>query len=196
MQREARVHEFVTHHIPDRMKADILAEDVLQEIWSAAFRSCTELREEVPNAFERWVFTIARHKVTDAIRRVRAKRRGGSLGIAYRDESSFQTLADRVTGRQRSPSSEESARESVRAVRTALHMLPAEYRQVITLAHIEGRPQAEVAEIMNRTPAAINSLLFRALRKLRANMGTAARYFSDHHDGASSSTSVRAQQGD
>lgn len=190
MQREERVHKYVTDHIPDRLKLSIPADDVLQEIWTVCFRTCVDLREDVSEAFDRWVFTIARNKMTDAIRSARAQRRGGTGAAPYRDKTSFLTLAGRLTSRQRTPSSEESARESVRAVRRALSALPAKYKQVITLIHIEGRPQAEAAVIMKCTPTTTNSLLFRALRKLRREMGAAARYFSDHHDKTSSSLTL------
>ena len=182
MQREQEIYDFVVRHIPDGLKTHIVADDILQEIWKSAFRTCKHLREDTPNALQRWIFTIARRKVTDALRYALAKCRCDSYVAHPRDRSSFLTLLEHISGPQRTPSSEEAARESVHAVRAALNALPADYRQAIMLHHIEGRSHEEVAQVMKRTPSAVNSLMRRALRKLREQLGAPSRFFSDQFD--------------
>jgi RNA polymerase sigma-70 factor, ECF subfamily len=49
----------------------------------------------------------------------------------------------------------------------ALAGLPADYRDVIVLRHIEGLPFEEVAQRMDRTAGAVRMLWLRALKKLR-----------------------------
>ena len=59
-------------------------------------------------------------------------------------------------------------RDADRAVvRDALARLPEPQREAVTLKHLEGRPLLEVANVMNRSPASVASLLRRGLAALR-----------------------------
>jgi RNA polymerase sigma-70 factor (ECF subfamily) len=49
----------------------------------------------------------------------------------------------------------------------ALARLPEDQRQAVELHHLKGRPVAEVAEQLGRSPSAVGSLLYRGLKKLR-----------------------------
>jgi RNA polymerase sigma factor (sigma-70 family) len=63
--------------------------------------------------------------------------------------------------------------------------LPPEHREVITLRYLEGLGHDEIARVMQRSRAAVNSLLFRALRELQQKMGPATRFFSDARSSSS-----------
>ena len=58
-------------------------------------------------------------------------------------------------------------REHEMLLADALAELPADYRDVIVLRHIEGLPFEEVAQRMERTAGAVRMLWLRALKKLR-----------------------------
>jgi RNA polymerase sigma-70 factor (ECF subfamily) len=49
----------------------------------------------------------------------------------------------------------------------ALAELPADYRDVIVIRHIEGLPFEEVAQRMGRSAGAVRMLWLRALKRLR-----------------------------
>jgi len=182
MESEERVYNYVYGQIWDNLRPVIAVEDVLQEIWTAAFQRAADLREDMPNAFDRWIITIAKRKVIDALRHATAKRRGDPNVPLSPLETSFLTLADHIAGKQPTPSRVISAHESIAALRIALTELSDDHRQVITLHHLEGRSHEEIGKIMNRTTDAINGLMYRALKELRNEMGRASRYFSDAPD--------------
>jgi RNA polymerase sigma-70 factor (ECF subfamily) len=66
-----------------------------------------------------------------------------------------------------SPSRCAVRREHELLLADALAELPADYREVIILRHIEGLPFEEVARRMERTAGAVRMLWLRALKKLR-----------------------------
>ena len=51
-----------------------------------------------------------------------------------------------------------------------LASLPADYRDVIMLRHVEGMPFAKIAHEMGRSPGAVRMLWFRAIKQLRARL--------------------------
>ena len=53
----------------------------------------------------------------------------------------------------------------------AIKNLSSEYRDVIMLSRIEGLTFEEIAGRMNRSPAAVKQLLWRALKKLKESFG-------------------------
>lgn len=182
MERADGLHAYVERRIPSRLRRVITSEDVLQEVWIAAFRTVSAFKAESPDAVDRWLATIVRSKLISAVRHARRLRRGGELkvgSLALDHSGSYLTLFSRLTAVGRTPSSEEAARDVVRAVQIALSALPADYQQAITLRHIEGRTHGEVAAVMNRSTGAVNSLLHRGMLKLRERLRSPGRFFSD-----------------
>ena len=53
-----------------------------------------------------------------------------------------------------------------------------DYRRAIQLRYVEGRELSEVAELMERTPDAVRSLLYRAQQKLKEGMGRSSAWLS------------------
>lgn len=175
--RAEPLRRLVESKIPRRFRGVLCAEDVLQEVWIAAFQAEPgEIRD-----LDRWLTTLAHSKLVDALRMVRALKRGGGqrpvVDAAWR-RSSFEDLFSRLCTSQKTPSRELSAQEARHAVQMALSMLPEDRRQAVRLRHIEGHSRKEIAGIMHTTEGAVNSLLYRGLNELRARMGDAARYFS------------------
>jgi RNA polymerase sigma-70 factor, ECF subfamily len=65
-----------------------------------------------------------------------------------------------------SPSGQAMAGEQAAAVAQAMERLPADYQRVIVLRYREGRPFAEIAQLMQRSDAAVRKLWFRAIDRL------------------------------
>ncbi len=177
LARAESLRHLVESKIPGRFRGILCAEDVLQEVWIAAFQTRPgEIRD-----VDRWLTTVTHSKLVDALRMVRALKRGGGqrpLVSAAQRRSSFEDLFSRVCASQKTPSREISAQEARHAVQVALSMLPEDRRQAVHLRHIEGHSRKEIAGIMQTTEGAVNSLLYRGLNELRVRMGDAARYFS------------------
>jgi RNA polymerase sigma-70 factor (ECF subfamily) len=69
-----------------------------------------------------------------------------------------------------SPSRQAARREVQVILADSIARLPDEYREVTILHHLEGKSLAEVAERLGRSVSSVNSLLARALVRLRAEI--------------------------
>lgn len=182
MGRAEALRRYVAMKIPPEFGPVVAAEDVLQEVWIAAFRGVSRFRATGPDAFDRWLVTIANRKLLDALKSARRLKRGGHarvfLGTAGR-RSSLAGLIGCLSASQKTPSRDTSTRESARLVRSELSRLPEDRRRAIQMRYLEGYPPSEIAGKMHKSVSAVNSLLFRGLRELRARLGDAKRFFSD-----------------
>lgn len=182
MERAERLHKYVQRRLPADVQGIVAPEDILQEMWLAVFRGIANFRADAPDALDRWLTKIAERKLIDAIRSARTVKRGGGHRIEHEARcrtTSYLALFARVVSKQRTPSSEDAAREATHAVQIALCSLPDDCQLAVRMRHIEGRPRAEVAEAMEKSRPAINSLLFHGLRMLRDQLGPAGRFFSN-----------------
>lgn len=135
---------------------------------------CREVLVDLPNfeyrgeeAFRGWLFQTALRKIVDkhkfygrAMRDVRRERSMGSETLA----ACYQTLS--------SPSQAAVRKEEVARFETIFDQLPADYREVISLAKIAGLNHAEIALQLGRTEGATRVLLHRALARLAVLVDT------------------------
>lgn len=174
------------NYIRRRLPADLARvaspDDILQDAWCSIFQSVHSVELSGDEALSRWAITAINRSLIDTCRRLRRLKRGGRHVIIYeadRRAKSLQALFDRIASPQETPSSETSSKEAKQAMRLALACLPsAEYR-AIQMYHLDGNSKQAIATAMKRTPAAVNSLIYRGKRLLRQHMGSASRYFSD-----------------
>jgi len=73
MKRTNSVRQFIASQIPDRFRALVSAEDVLQEVWIDAFR----MNHESIDHLDAWLSRAARSKLIDTIRAMQTAKRGG-----------------------------------------------------------------------------------------------------------------------
>ena len=186
MPRAEAVHGFVKRRIPAGLAAEIAPDDVLQEVWMAIFHG-GHLGEVVRlgaiGDLDTWLLTVARRKLVDAIKKARCLQRGRGKKIngyprGGRNNSHWDLLS-LLVAQQRTPSSEEAAMEAATAIQNALSSLPEDYREVITLHHLEGLPQGDVAIIMQRSRPAVRGLLRRGMCALRQQMGASSQFFNE-----------------
>lgn len=169
---------YVEDRVPRELRAVVAPDDVLQEIWIAASKGISTLRS--PHSVGPWLRRIAERELVDALRIARSRKRGA--GQTFRpgdgDRSSFIGLLGKVPAEQRTPSSEDAAREVNEAVHEALAELSPEQRRAIELYHLKGLSREEVASLMRRSGSSVNSLLYRGLRVLKMVLGSADKFFS------------------
>lgn len=179
-EHAGRLRAYIERRIPRRIQRVVSADDVLQEIWITAFRSVGDFTCQGPDSFERWLMTIARTRLLNAIRHSdQSNRAVGRLREDPNKSGSYLALFGRVAYPGRTPSSEHACDEAVLAIRQAIDSLPDDYRRAITMHHIDGHSHAEVASVMQKSTDAVNGLLYRGLRRLKGSMGWEGRFFSD-----------------
>ncbi|MBI4716173.1 MAG: sigma-70 family RNA polymerase sigma factor [Planctomycetes bacterium] len=168
-----RHHERLLNHINDRVPADVRgllsAEDVCQETYVAMFQQITTLRDRSARTFASWLQAIAERKLIDAVRALRARKRGGTgraAGRAAADVSSVIELLDLVAVDEHTPSRSLARRELIAGVRAAIDELKEDHRAALRLHYLEGRTVDETARRMGRSGGAVVMLCHRALRQL------------------------------
>ena len=133
------------------------AEDVIQETLLRAYRSLGNFEWRDDDSFFRWLCGIAKRTVAQAVQDARrTKTPASARGAPTSGPSPTKALR---------------RHERFERLEAALEKLSPAYRQAILLCRIEGLTSTEVAERMNRSPAAVRQLLVRALRELKKNFG-------------------------
>lgn len=183
ISRIGRLREYVVRKIPRRFARLISPDDVLQEIWIAAHAKFEEVFANAgdPAAIDRWLMIVARNRLIDILRAVRCPQRNGAAElrlITERRMTTYSSLFDRLSTRARTPSQTIRAVEAAHTVGITLRGLSDERRQVIELRFLDGMSHREIAQVLNKSEAAVNSLLFQGLRDLRTRLGDAARFLS------------------
>lgn len=118
------------------------AEDATAETFQAALTHLHRLKTQDPRL---WLFGIARRKVADALRRNRRRRE--------------TPLPDDLPAAQASGMEGDEAQGEIRRL---VMGLPGDQREALLLQYLEELDHKQIAVVMGRSPAAVNSLLQRA----------------------------------
>jgi RNA polymerase sigma-70 factor (ECF subfamily) len=157
-----------------RLQGKVDASDLVQETFLAAHRDFGTCRPVTEKELVSWLRKILAANITDLVRHYcGARRRHVRLERRLADEldESSRALNLEVMARQSSPSAQAVRREQAVLLADALQTLPADYREVIVLRHLEGRSFLEVARQMGRSVDAVEKLWVRALTRLRRILG-------------------------
>jgi len=138
------------------------ARDAVQEVFLKAYRKAGSYRPR--GQVYTWLYRIAVNHCLNRLRRRKIVRFLPFTG--ERDEPGEERPLPDATDPDPGPAARLDARERWRRTRRALEALPATQRSVVILAKFEGLSQRRVAEVLGITEGAVESRLFRALRKL------------------------------
>jgi RNA polymerase sigma-70 factor (ECF subfamily) len=124
--------------------------DIAQDVFLAAYKKLSSFDPACSN-FSTWLFTIARNKSINALRKKRSRPMG--------------KLPEKVNPNH---ASDELAREEFyRRLDIALEALPPAQRRAFVLAEFEQLPYAEIAQIEGLRAGTVKSRINRAKAKLR-----------------------------
>src|SRR5262245_22380938 len=73
--RAGGLRRYLRERIPSRLSSSVNVDDIVQDVWIAAFRHVDDFADDGESAFDRWLQTIANRKLLDAIKRARRWRR-------------------------------------------------------------------------------------------------------------------------
>jgi RNA polymerase sigma-70 factor (ECF subfamily) len=157
-----------------RLQGKVDPSDVVQEAFLAAHRDFDQFRGHTEAELMSWLRHILAARLTDNARRfLGARRRDVRLELQLKHEldQSSHALDRGLVDCGSSPSERAVRREQSVLLADALGSLPADYREVITLRHLEGLTFPEVARRMERSLASVEKLWVRALACLRRSFG-------------------------
>jgi RNA polymerase sigma-70 factor, ECF subfamily len=140
--------------IGKRIQGKVDAEDIVQETFLEAHRNLPRFRGTTEASLIRWLRQILAANLADLFRRYLGTQ-GRNVRLEREIEDAFDqssVLLDRgLVAPTSSPSQQASRREQAVLLADALGELPADYRQVLVLRHLEGLTFPEVAKRMDRS---------------------------------------------
>jgi RNA polymerase sigma factor (sigma-70 family) len=151
-----RIAAYVRGIVTDQGKS----EDIVQETFISALRSLKATDRAI--AFRPWIYQIARNACIDYLRR---QRRAQEVSL---DSDDFRSQDERLISQAgQSTHRAVSQREDMDTLQQAFGSLPASQHEILVLREFEGLSYAEIATRMRLSPAAVESMLFRARRGLK-----------------------------
>jgi RNA polymerase sigma-70 factor (ECF subfamily) len=141
------------------------ANDLAQETFVRVFRARTSFRTN--DKFATWLYTIAANLARNQFR---WRSRHPQVSLEAATPGTEQTLGSTIPAGDPAPSERMLAVERAGAVRLAVGKLPGDLREAIVLCEWEERSVAEAASILETTPKAVESRLYRARQILREKL--------------------------
>jgi RNA polymerase sigma-70 factor (ECF subfamily) len=156
-------------HLSPRLRGKVDPSDVVQQALLQAHEKRDQFQGETEAERGAWLRRILANVLADTLR---------GFGFAKRDvalerslEAALQESSVRLNGllqpEPSSPSQGAMRHEELLRLARALDRLPGDQRQVVEMHHLQGLQVPEIAEHLERTPAAVAGLLRRGLKKLR-----------------------------
>ncbi|MFL5693222.1 MAG: RNA polymerase sigma factor [Ktedonobacteraceae bacterium] len=157
-QHQRRVFNLVFRMLQEYEEAN----EVTQETFLAAWQGLPSFRGDA--RFSTWLYRIA---YNCALKQLEQRRRDQALQVDLRAE---YVVADRDQEERVDAELEAHARQT--AVHEQLSMLPAKYRIVLVLRHLQEKTYEEMAEILTLPVGTIKTHLFRARNLLKERLET------------------------
>jgi RNA polymerase sigma-70 factor (ECF subfamily) len=142
------------------------AEDLCQEVFLRIYKARKGYRPRAK--FSTWLYTIANNLALNHLRR-KGRTKNLPLGGASGSQP-IAPVARNLVGREGTPSGPLRQAELSDLVRDALSTLNEDQKMAVLLNKFEEMSYAEIADVMNRSPEAIKSLLARARNQLREQL--------------------------
>ena len=141
------------------------ANDLAQETFVRVFKSAGQFRAD--QKFSTWLFTIAANLARNHFR---WRSRHPNISLEAENPETEQPIGATLPANAPSPNESALATERAAAVRHAVQKLPEDLRAAIVLCEWEERSVAEAAIILEATPKAVESRLYRARGLLRERL--------------------------
>lgn len=141
------------------------AEEITQDVFVAVYKSIESFRAE--SKLSTWIYQITIHKCLDFIKRKRAAKRNIFLLQLFGFSSNIP-LYDKINFYHPGIALED--KEALDNIFVAINELPPNQKTVLILSKLEHKSQVEVAEIMNLSIKAVESLYQRAKNNLKIKL--------------------------
>ena len=177
MERLQAGHEAALNDLMERHAAPVFhflcrmvgneddANDLAQETFVRVFKSAKSFRTD--QKFSTWLFTIAANLARNQFR---WRARHPNLSLEVENPETEQSLGSTLPSNIPAPNDAALATERAQAVRAAVKNLPEDLREAIVLCEWEERSIAEAATILEASPKAVESRLYRGRQLLRGQL--------------------------
>jgi RNA polymerase sigma-70 factor (ECF subfamily) len=146
-------------------------EDLTQEAFIKAFMSLSSFNDEF--AFSTWLYKIATNNCIDYIRRKKLQ----TFSIDKPVESKESDYTFELPDSTYEPDQELIDRQRKKLLDDAINSLPAKYRHVIHLRHVEEKEYQEIAAILKLPLGTVKAHIFRAREMLNKYLRDRLRHY-------------------
>lgn len=137
------------------------ADDITQEVFIQVYQSVRSFNSE--SKFSTWLYRITVNKALDHEKKKNRKKRFAFMQNVFGNEDEEQVRSAEFNH----PGVQLEKKERAAELFKALRQIPSQQRIAFTLHKLEGQSYQEVAEIMNTTLYAVESLIARAKTNLK-----------------------------
>ncbi|MEO7306077.1 MAG: RNA polymerase sigma factor [Ferruginibacter sp.] len=137
------------------------ADDITQEVFIQVYQSVSSFKGD--SKFSTWLYRITVSKALDHEKKKKRKKRFGFVQLLFGGDEEEQVHSVEFDH----PGVQLEKKEKANELFYALKQIPEKQRIAFTLNKLEGQSYQEVAEIMNTTLYAVESLMGRAKTNLR-----------------------------
>lgn len=141
------------------------ANDLAQETFARVYRARESYKPQ--HRFSTWLFTIAANLARSQLR---WRSRHPTVSLDAESGTTEESLASTLPTDTPTPHEAAAALDRHEAVRAAVQSLPEDLREAIVLCEWEDMAVAEAAAVLQSTPKAVESRLYRARAFLRARL--------------------------
>ena len=172
MRYYPRIKLLVRLQMMDKLRAQVEAEDVVQEIYMEVFRNFHKFEYSDPDSFFKWVSTVIGWKIKDFDKYFfkTAKRQPAETVSLQQNVGDGDTTAGEFGGALaasgNTPSQIVMEQEGYQMLERAMKRLPENFRTVIMFRQILKLSAAETAERMDMQSNSVNVLFHRAQKRL------------------------------
>ena len=154
-----RQHERLVAHMVGRLvKVDQDREEICQDVFLKVYDKLPEFGFQ--SKLSTWIATIAYRQAINHVRKQKIEYEG------LPDEGGW---AERFIERQ-DPENILAARDEEAQIQRFIEQLPAQYKAVVTLYHLDGMNYAEIGTIMDMPEGTVKNYLFRARNLLKEKL--------------------------
>ena len=149
----------IYHYVSDYHEAY----DILQQVWLQLYLSLATLRPK--KYIKPWLFTVARNRSLDALRR---KRFPSFSEIETEHEDGEAASWDSIPDTSPAPEELAERRDLQQAIQRAIQALPQRYRSVVLLYYADQLTFSEIGRALNMPDSTVKTRFYRAKPLLRA----------------------------
>ena len=139
------------------------ANDLLQETFLKVWQNLDKFRNK--SLISTWIYRISVNKCQEFLRKKMRKKRFGFIIPIDKAESTIQ-----ISSNFMHPGFELENQERGAILFAAINALPENQKTAFTLFNLESIPYEEIAQIMNTSLSAVESLIFRARQNLKKSL--------------------------
>lgn len=142
------------------------ARDITQEVFVKIYQHYNQFNP-AKASLKTWIYRITINQNLDFLKSRQSKKRYGFITSLFHNDSNESVIAAETVDH---PGLVAEHKEAMKRLLLIIQALPENQKTAIILSKIEDRPQKEVAEIMNISVKAVESLLQRAKQNIQKKL--------------------------